>query len=151
MEFDPIAAVEAALAAKSDEERTKEKQEQINARQRMNVPSIAEAKVMQGEMIEEVARENIAINPSDDAYNQLAYGMFLQGKLEQAIANVKDEHKKRHYLQVLNAVNGKAKCDCASTRPKQSTQFLSNQLWVRGKMMNLHTCIVCGLIQCLDL
>jgi hypothetical protein len=150
MEFDPLAAVDAALTAKSDEERAKEKEEQINARTRMNVPSVAEAKVIQGEMIEQVAHENLAINPTDDAYNQLAYGMFLQGKLEQAIATVKDEYKKRHYLQVLNAVNGSACCNCASLHPKQSTQFLSNQLWVRGKIVNLHTCIVCGLIQCLE-
>lgn len=150
MDFDYIHAIESALEKKTDKERQEELEAQIAGRQRMNVPTVAESKVIQGERIEEIAKRNIAVDPTDDAYNQLAYGMFLQGKLEQAIATVKDDSKRRAYMAVLNAVNGAAKCNCAEKNPKTQTSFLSDQIWVRGKITNLYTCIVCGLIQCLD-
>lgn len=150
MDFDYIQAIEAALESKPQAERDKEQQAQVEARQRMQVPSVAEAKVRRGEMIEETARENINVNPTDDAYNQLAYGMFLQGKLEQAIATTKNDSKRKAYMAVLNAVNGAAKCQCDALHKKMETRFLSDQIWVRGKITNLYTCIVCGLIQCLD-
>lgn len=153
MEFDVLAAVDMALANKSDEQKAREVKEQEERRAKFKLPSDMEIKRQYGVRMQQIALNALAKNPdSEFEIARLAESYALQGLYEDASATTNNTRKKAWYDAVISALDGAPDCECPQTQrignQTIENRFLKERVFARGKIVNLYACAVCGHLRC---
>lgn len=107
--------------------------------------------IQRGVLLEETARGNIAAGAGDDALAQLAEGLALQGRYEEAAMRHPDEAMRTEYQRISQAIemDDSEKCACLDDEtegltitPRYSERMVFSTK--HGAAVSLITCRKCG-------
>jgi hypothetical protein len=141
--FDPSAAVEAALAAKTEEDLEKEAQWQHEQRAQMRIPTALEVNYTLGRRMADAARKAIENGSEGVAFDQLAQGLSLQGQWGEAVAVAQDVRLRHQLHETFMALTGAQACNCSS-----GSKFVKQEVLHQGNAVKLLFCTQCEMLQC---
>jgi len=153
MMFNVNAALDKALASKTDEEREQEAQKQKEWRASIIVPSDVQIKAQHGDRLVALSLKALDRNP-DSAFEltRLAEGYALQGKYQLAAETTKDPAKRAAYITILSAINGASECNCPKTYQSGKhvieTRFVKERILTERGIKDLRACALCGRLTC---
>lgn len=152
IEFDPLTAVDVAIAKKSERERQEEIKWQDEQRQRMHIPTAREVDVMLGKRLVSAARKALQHSDNPRYHDQLAEGLALQGQWHAAVTTVHNPSQRDEYLRVIAAIEEQHKCSCPETQRVNGSlipsKFLKKEIVYDGKSVQLYYCTTCDTLQC---
>lgn len=148
MEFDPLKAVNAVIAQKTDIDKEEEARYQAEQRAKYNVPTELEVRCELGRRVVKTAYELLENKVSIAEFNRLASGYALQGEYEMALRFVQDDELRKQYESVLKGLNTTADCSCPKKNGSVDTRFIKDRIFHDGTIKTLIACAICGHMRC---
>lgn len=148
MTFDPVVAIETALANKTQRERDEEAAYQARCRAALKLPTALDVRAQIGAQMVEIAQQVLALGEDDFEYTRLAEGYAMQGDYRKAAALTKDVGRQQYYEAVIAAVDNPFECGCPRKRGALSNIFTKDRILFDGQARELLACAVCGHLTC---
>ena len=148
MEFDPVNAVNEAVARKTKQDKEDEARFQAEQRARYQVPTDLEVRSELGRRVTKTAYEMLESAVSIEAFNRLASGYAMQGDYEMAVKFIQDPETRKEYERVLTALHTHQDCSCPKKNGSVDTRFVKDRIVHDGTIKNLIACAICGHLRC---